>query len=69
MAEAQREPTDSQDRLLRAREVCRLLRISSSTLHRLRRSGELPGCRLGTRIRRWPAQEISAYIRRRRDAE
>ena len=49
-------------RLVKAREVCEMLGISKSTLHRLIRQGKFPRqVKLGAGTSRWPSQEVENY--------
>ncbi len=50
------------DRLLTTDEVCRLLAISRSTLHQLRRRGVIEAVIVGTRTVRFRASDIERLI-------
>lgn len=44
-------PTDTENRLLRVREVADLMRVSTMTVYRLIHAGELPATRVGRSYR------------------
>lgn len=49
--------------LLRVREVADVMRVSTMTVYRLIRSGELAATRVGRSYRIW-SDEVSAYLSR-----
>jgi excisionase family DNA binding protein len=54
------------DRLLTAREVSDLLGLSTPSILRRWRSGELPGFRLSSNVLRFRRSEIDAWLEARR---
>lgn len=57
------------DRLLTTREVADWLGLSTETVLRRWRSGELPGFRLATNVLRFRESEIEAWLAGRRNPE
>ena len=53
------------DRLLTTREVGEMLGLSSETVLRRWRAGELPGFRLGSNVLRFRQSEIEAWLEER----
>lgn len=51
------------ERFLTVREVAELMRVSTMTVYRLIRAGELPATRVGRSVRLREA-EVEAYLRR-----
>ena len=51
------------DRLLTVQEVATRLRVSTMTVYRLIKAGDLPAGRVGNSYR-LPADEVEAYLRR-----
>ena len=54
------------DRLLTAREVADWLGLSTETVLRRWRAGELPGFRLGSNVLRFRESELEAWLEERR---
>jgi len=50
------------DRLLTTREVAAFLGLSSETVLRRYRAGELPGIRLGSNVLRFRESELEAWL-------
>jgi len=50
------------DRLLRAKEVARILNLSVRLVWRLRESGRLPAVKLSGGSTRWKASTVRAYL-------
>lgn len=55
--------TETEQRLLRVREVADVMRVSNMTVYRLIRSGELVATRVGRSYRIWEG-DLKAYLRR-----
>ncbi|WP_425490615.1 helix-turn-helix transcriptional regulator [Novosphingobium fluoreni] len=56
------------DRLLTSKEVCELLNVSLSTLHRLRKSTDFPDpVEFNSRNKRWLYDAVMRWIRHNRD--
>lgn len=55
--------TETEQRLLRVREVADVMRVSNMTVYRLIRSGDLPATRVGRSYRIWD-RDVSAYLAR-----
>ena len=53
------------DRLLTTREVAAFLGLSSETVLRRYRAGELPGIRLGSNVLRFRESELEAWLESR----
>jgi excisionase family DNA binding protein len=54
------------ERLLTTREVAEILGLSSETVLRRWRAGDIPGFRLGSNVLRFEAAEIDAWLEQRR---
>ncbi len=55
----------SVDRLLNAKEVCKLTSVSQATLYRLIKANKFPKpLRLGPQVTRWRSDEIAAHLDR-----
>lgn len=54
------------DRLLTARQVAEWLGVSTETVLRKWRAGELPGFRLGSNVLRFSEADIAAWLADRR---
>jgi excisionase family DNA binding protein len=57
--------TETEQRLLRVREVASVMRVSNMTVYRLIRSGDLAATRVGRSYRIWE-HTVSAYLARGR---
>ena len=57
------------DRLLTTREVAEYLGVSSESVLRRWRAGELPGFRLAPNLLRFRASEVEAWLERQRGDE
>lgn len=57
--------TETEQRLLRVREVASVMRVSNMTVYRLIRSGDLAATRVGRSYRIWE-HHVSAYLSRGR---
>lgn len=55
-------PSMDADQLLTAREVAALLHLSTPSVLRRWRAGELPGFRLSSNVLRFRGSEIDAYL-------
>jgi excisionase family DNA binding protein len=55
-------PSMDADQLLTAREVATLLHLSTPSVLRRWRAGELPGFRLSSNVLRFRGSEIDAYL-------
>lgn len=63
---AEATPADGPGELLTAREVCRLLHVSRSSLDRLVRRGHIEVCKVGAH-NRYPRCSIEVYVTRARE--
>ena len=58
--------TETEQRLLRVREVASVMRVSNMTVYRLIRSGDLAATRVGRSYRIWE-HHVTDYLSRGRD--
>ena len=56
-------------RLLTARDVAELVGLSTETILRRYRAGEIPGFRLASNVLRFDRAEVEAWLERRRQPE
>lgn len=60
---SRRLPVKENDRLLRATEVCQMIGVSRTTLHRIVKTGEFPpAIRIGKRGSRWHLSEVVEWM-------
>ncbi len=57
---------DNSTRIVRTKEVCKILSIGRNTLHKLRKTGDFPACIvLGERAVEWKLSDIKCWIESR----